>query len=160
MGTRWWPSLAVMFAGACSAPPPVEQPMRFSHKVHVEADMECTTCHETATELPAAGLPRLRVCAKCHKELQGTDPEEQKILEAVTARREVPWVQVNALPGHVYFSHRAHAGFAEMDCEACHAGMKALDASLARPNVGHLTMRACMDCHARKGANNECSTCH
>lgn len=154
-----WSSLLAVVLG-CSAPTPVEQPMRFSHKVHIEADMECSTCHETATDLPAAGLPRLRVCTKCHKEIQGKDPEEQKVLEYVTKKKEIPWVQVNNTAGHVYFSHRAHSGFAEMDCEVCHAGMKTLDTSLTSSNTDDLTMRACMTCHDRKGASNDCVTCH
>ena len=144
----------------CSSGAPVDQPINFSHKRHVEAEVECLTCHETASDLPAAGLPRLRVCSKCHKELQGKDPEENKILQYVQKKEEVPWVQVNNLPGHVYFSHRAHVGFAEMDCEVCHAGMKQLDTSLRESNVKHLTMSACMDCHAAKHAANECVTCH
>ncbi len=156
--------LACALAGAalasCGAPP-VTQPMDFSHKLHVDAKVECTTCHEKAGDAPAATLPPLRVCAKCHKELQGKDAKrEQPIIDAVLAKKEVAWVQVNREPGHVYFSHRPHVGFAELECETCHGDMKSLDHPLAQPNVEQLTMRACINCHREKGAALDCLTCH
>ena len=152
-------ALLLGLALGCSQAP-VEQPMGFSHKRHMEADLDCTTCHETVADAPAATIPPLRVCSKCHKELQGKDPDEPKILEYVQKKQEVPWVQVNKVAGHVYFSHRPHVGFAEMECDVCHGDMKSLEEPLRASNTDHLTMRACMSCHARKGASNDCVACH
>ena len=145
---------------ACSGPPPVQQPFEFSHKRHTEAEVDCLTCHEKAADEPHATLPILKICMKCHKEKQGKTPEEDVLLEYGKKKEEPPWVQVNQKPGHVYFSHRAHVGFAEMDCAECHGDMKKVEHALTETNVGHLTMRACIACHAKKGVTNDCVTCH
>lgn len=160
-GGPFWallPALA-LFSG-CLEEPEVQQPVDFSHKRHFEAEIDCLTCHEKAADEPHATLPVIRGCMKCHKEKQGDTKEEAVFLQYAARKEEVPWIQVNNLPGHVYFSHRAHVGFAEMECEVCHGDMKKLDHGLTRTNVGHLTMRACIDCHAQKGASNDCVTCH
>lgn len=160
-----WARIACLVAtvgvgSSCDKPQAVTQPMAFNHKRHVEADVDCLTCHETAADAPAASLPALRVCAKCHKEVQGKDPaREQAILEAVKNKQEIPWVQVNRVAGHVYFSHRAHVGFAEMECDVCHGDMKAVEQAVTRPNAP-LTMGTCMACHDKKGASNDCLACH
>lgn len=153
------PALTLL-GGGCDQPA-VAQPIDFSHKRHHDAEIECLTCHEQAADAPAATLPPLRVCAKCHKEIQGKDPApEQLIQQAVLKKQEVAWVQVNRLPGHVYFSHRAHVGFAQMKCESCHGQMAALEHPLAEPNAGKLTMRGCMNCHQQHAASLDCIACH
>jgi hypothetical protein len=152
-------ALALLGCG-CSSPA-VVQPMDFSHKRHQEAEVDCLTCHEQAADAPAATLPPLRVCTKCHKEIQGKDPEPERLInEAVLKKQEVPWVQVNRLAGHVYFSHRVHVGFAELTCDACHGEMAALDHPLAEPNAGALTMSQCISCHQLKKATVDCIACH
>jgi len=154
-------AVVALTAGACDRVAPVVQPMEFNHKRHHEAEVECSTCHDQAADGPAATLPPLRVCAKCHKEIQGKDPlPEKAIMEAVLAKQEVPWIQVNRMEGHVYFSHRVHVGFAEMKCEACHGQMEKLERALVSSNVDHLTMEKCMSCHEAKGANIDCIACH
>lgn len=157
---RWLAMLALVACG-CDRADAVVQPLQFSHKRHTEAEVDCLTCHEKAADGPAATLPPLRVCTKCHKEIQGKDPEpEQAIFAAVKSKKPIEWVQVNRMPGHVYFSHRAHVGFAEMKCETCHGEMTKLEHSLTVSNVEHLTMSKCISCHEASGANNECITCH
>jgi len=144
----------------CSGDAPVQQPFEFSHKRHFEAEIDCLTCHEKAADEPHATLPVIRGCMKCHKEKQGKTPEEDVLLQYAGRKEEVPWVQVNNLPGHVYFSHRAHVGFAEMECSTCHGEMKKVEHALTRSNVEHLTMRACINCHQEKSVTNDCVTCH
>lgn len=144
----------------CDSPSVVSQPLDFSHKRHAEADIDCLTCHEQAADAPVATLPPLRACMKCHKEPQGKEPDEAKVREYAEKGEPIPWVQVNWLPGHVYFSHRAHVGFAEMECKACHGDMAQLTHSLDRPNTDHLSMSACMACHEQKNASNDCVACH
>jgi|CXWL01.1.fsa_nt_gi hypothetical protein len=153
-------SSALFFGVAACTVTPVQQPIDFSHQRHAEADIDCLTCHEKAADEPAATLPILRDCMKCHKEPQGKNPEEPKLRDYALRGQEVPWVNVNVLPGHVYFSHRAHVTFAEMDCSACHGDMTKVEHALTRTNVGHLTMKACIDCHQQKKVTTDCVTCH
>ena len=153
-------ALFVVLAAACSRVEPVKQPMAFNHKAHIKADIDCSTCHEKAADGPAATLPLLRVCAKCHKEVQGKDPKlEEGIMEAVSKKQEIPWIQVNEVAGHVYFSHRAHVGFAEMECDVCHGDMKAQEQPVTVPNVA-TSMSSCIECHQKKGASTDCLACH
>lgn len=157
----WLLLLAPLALGsACLEAPTVQQPFDFSHKRHHEADIDCLTCHEKAADAPAATLPVLKMCMKCHKEKQGDTPQEATLLEYGKRKEEPPWVQVNRMSGHVYFSHRAHVGIAEMECAECHGDMKKVERALTVSNTAHLDMRACINCHAAKGASNDCVACH
>jgi c(7)-type cytochrome triheme protein len=136
-------------------------PFAFNHKAHIDAEeMECLDCHRFADKRVHATVPRLKDCRDCHSEPQGEHPDEPKVREYLDDNREIPWSFVNRLPGHVYFSHRAHVGFAEMICTDCHSDMSKAEKPLKRPDIGHLTMSKCMSCHQEKKAANECSTCH
>lgn len=141
--------------------PSREQPLRFSHKAHIDAEeMECLDCHAFAEKSAHATLPRIKDCSDCHSEPQGKHPDEPKVRDYLDAEREIPWIRVNRLPGHVYFSHRAHVGFAEMKCTECHGDMRNAVKPLVRSDIRHLTMSTCISCHREKKASNECSTCH
>lgn len=54
------------------APPKVDMPpgnLRFSHKVHVDKKVECTTCHGAMTDVQLATrqqLPKMSTCFECH----------------------------------------------------------------------------------------------
>ncbi len=51
----------------------VEQPIWFSHAVHVESEgMECDSCHYFRDDGSYAGFPTNEVCAECH----AVDPDE------------------------------------------------------------------------------------
>jgi hypothetical protein len=63
---------------------------------------------------------------------------------------------VAKLSSDVMFSHKAHAE-KDMACGDCHKGIETsehVDPSLA------VRKWACMDCHARKEASNDCALCH
>ena len=139
----------------------VKQPLEFDHEAHIKAEeMDCTDCHRMAEKSPRAGLPLLKDCKDCHSEPQGKSPEEPKVREYLEAGKEIEWKTVNRLPGHVYFSHRAHVGIAEMKCWDCHRDMRKESKPVTRPDIGHLTMTRCIECHKEKKAELECTTCH
>jgi|RhiMethySRZTD1v2_1073278.scaffolds.fasta_scaffold1340629_2 hypothetical protein len=140
--------------------PRFSQPIAFDHARHVAEEMACTDCHRRAANGPYATLPLVATCMLCHAEAKGSHPDEPKIREYAAAGREIPWVRVNRLPGHVYFSHEAHVTYAEMDCAACHGAMKQATAPVTEPQIGHLTMARCMQCHHEKGVRDDCSVCH
>lgn len=162
---RWPAALLVVAAAATAAAvsrgseSQVRQPMAFNHKRHIEAKMDCLACHEQAGDYPAATLPLLAKCLECHDKPKGKSPDEPLIRQYAKQKTEIPWIQVNRMPGHVFFSHQAHVGFAEMECDACHGNMKDQVKPLTSPNVD-LDMSACISCHQKKGAGVDCQACH
>jgi len=147
-----WASLG----GPAQEPPPAPQPIPFSHKRHAEAGLRCAYCHPARDPGRAAGLPAESVCMGCHESVKRDSPAIATLAEHARAGRAVEWVRVYRLPGYVWFSHRAH-GEASLDCQACHGTVSERDVLVKEKPI---TMRACMDCHARRGASNDCGFCH
>ncbi|HVS12270.1 MAG TPA: cytochrome c3 family protein [Planctomycetota bacterium] len=150
-------ALAAMLASAAGcmlldrgAAPESRSP--FSHRIHAEEGLDCSDCHGDAAE----GEPRMPVlaqCQLCHEELDAEKPPEKQAATVLAARAAFadPWAGDD-----VIFAHPPHLA-AELECGACHAGVGESE-SLRRGE--RLSMEACMDCHARLGAPNECATCH
>ena len=68
-------------------------------------------------------------------------------------------MRVNRLPGHVYFSHRAHVGVRRDEVRDLPRRDEARAARVTSANV-HLEMATCISCHEAKSANNDCIACH
>lgn len=150
-----------MVLARLGGPEPRRQPIAFSHAIHVQGqELECRDCHEDAWTKPYAGFPSTRSCADCHREAEGDHPDEPKVREYAKRQEEIPWVQVNRNPGHVYFSHRAHVTFAEMSCESCHGDVASRDEPITIPTEELHSMDHCMDCHREREASLECMACH
>lgn len=153
-------ALVATGVGPSALPPAVVQPIRFDHQKHVDEGMACTDCHSRAASAAKAGHPLIKTCALCHQEAKGESAEESKLREFIAAGRQVPWVRVNKLAGHVYFSHEAHVTWGGMECAECHGDMKSRNEPTVASQIDHLDMRACMECHEQRGAMNDCITCH
>ncbi len=139
----------------------VRQPLAFDHEAHIRAEkMECADCHRFATAGPYATLPKLKDCRDCHSEPQGQHPDEAAVREYAKKGMEIPWITVNRLPGHVYFSHRAHVVDGKMDCWDCHRDMRKEKQAAMNSDIKALTMSRCMACHEARHAKNDCLTCH
>jgi cytochrome c553 len=138
----------------------VTQPLPFNHKAHIDQQVECVFCHERVTKDSQATLPNLAVCMGCHSEPKGNSPIEPKVREYDAAKKEIPWIRVNRLVGHVYFSHRAHVKWGAIDCSTCHGDMKTRTVPVTESQIGGLTMTRCIECHKEKGARTDCLTCH
>ncbi len=156
----------------------VRQPIEFNHAVHAKENIACDDCHSKADEKPYATFPSLKQCLLCHKEAEQADEpatgdaaadpaaaarraELARQLREYSERGEgIPWVTVNRLVGHVYFSHVAHVRFAEMKCEECHGDMSTATRPPQRSQIESLTMERCMQCHTDRGASNDCLVCH
>lgn len=138
-----------------------EQPIAYSHRVHVEAGVQCLFCHSDALRSSIAGIPSLQKCMGCHTAI-ATEGEDVQALAAYWERNEpIPWNRVNRQPDFVYFSHEPHLG-AALNCETCHGDVGRMDA--ARPVV-KMDMGWCLDCHeqqspARVAHLVDCLTCH
>ncbi|MBI2922880.1 MAG: cytochrome c3 family protein [Planctomycetes bacterium] len=144
-------------------PDPVTQPVLFNHKIHMDEKLglTCDSCHKGVNEGPHATIPAVATCIKlCHTDPQGTSPEEPKLREAAAKGNAIPWIQVNKLPGHVYFSHVQHVKFAKMDCKECHGEMKDRTEPVSQTQTSRLDMDTCIDCHQEKGVSTDCLRCH
>jgi len=156
------------------------QPIDFPHSVHAGTNgIDCKYCHNSATKSKTAGLPTVNVCMNCHKQVNGTTPEQQEKIKAIyTAAgwnpegagkytgetEEIVWNKVHVLPDHVYFSHKQHIVVGGIDCKQCHGDMaKMTETAKVQPvaelnkvegniQLSHptLTMGWCIECHQEK----------
>lgn len=161
-----------------------QQPIRFSHKVHMEdAGMECASCHFFREDGSFAGLPTTENCAECHTDMMGEDPEEAKFIEEyVNTGKEVKWLVYQHQPDNVFFSHAAHSvencnqchEFEENElCSSCHPNMADNDTppvletnKLTGYSKQTMKMWQCERCHAHPEhygvtrSSNACYVCH
>ncbi|HEY5996041.1 MAG TPA: cytochrome c3 family protein [Candidatus Deferrimicrobiaceae bacterium] len=146
--------LAPASARAASGP---EQPIRFSHAVHVSGNrIDCRFCHAYATRSASAGIPSSEKCMACHRSIATGNAEVRKVAQSAKERKPVAWQRVSMAPDHVYFPHRkmVNAGIA---CLTCHPGMDRAEVAAQKQPF---TMGWCMKCHRQRGVSIDCWTCH
>jgi hypothetical protein len=145
-------------------PPPVVQPIVFSHARHLVGEhspkLACTECHAGAERQAVAGLPSLDRCLQCHMKPQSDRVEERAVREAAARGGAFAWTQVTRNAGHVYFSHAAHTTDAHIPCTGCHGDVASWTTPPGRPDVRLENMSVCIDCHREHGAPTSCLTCH
>lgn len=129
----------------------------FSHRLHVQdQQLECLACHAKAEKEDKAGMPAsLKKCMTCHEGEDESKPPERKLKALLGEKPE--WSKVTEIPAEVRFSHKRHVVDAKVGCAECHEGIEKSAGITADVRV---EMEDCMDCHASKGASNDCSTCH
>lgn len=126
-----------------------DQPVKFSHKVHVgENGIDCKYCHTTVEHGKSAGIPATNLCMNCHIIIrEGTNSgkfEIAKIVNAVEKGEAIEWVRIHNLPEHVFFSHAVHVGSGKLDCTQCHGQVKEMD---IMKQQNDLSMGWCVGCH-------------
>jgi hypothetical protein len=139
----------------------LEQPIAYSHKVHVEAGIQCLYCHTSATQSHIAGIPSVQKCMGCHNVIQTGSPEIQLVSSYFERGEPIPWVRVNYQPDFVYFNHQPHLG-AGLNCETCHGDVGQMD--VTRQTV-KMDMGWCLECHIdqpeeKVGRLVDCLACH
>ncbi|MBK7928835.1 MAG: cytochrome c3 family protein [Bryobacterales bacterium] len=152
------------FAQQQEAPPvraftpgaPVTQPIPYSHEKHLAMGLKCAQCHKNADPGESMGLPATALCMGCHQTIAKEKAPIQALAKFHAEKRAVPWERVYQIPSYVFFSHRAHLKMGAT-CEVCH-GKVAERAVLFREK--DISMGACMDCHRREKAPNDCQFCH
>ena len=112
-----------------------EQPINFSHELHLDPDIaeeiegdteleRCLYCHVFREDGTFAGIPKIERCKECHDSAKfplGESAGEEKFLkEYVAKNKEVPWLSYYRQPDNVYFSHIPHIKWGELDCKECH----------------------------------------
>lgn len=144
-----------------------EQPIAFSHKVHVgQNNISCNYCHTGARKGKVSGIPPASTCMNCHKYVtEGTTTgttEIAKIYKALDYNPEtqtygnnpspIEWVRVHNLPDHAYFNHAQHVTAGKIECQTCHGPVEEMhEARQHSP----LTMGWCVDCHRKTEVKTE-----
>lgn len=126
-----------------------DQPVKFSHKVHVgENGIDCMYCHTTVEQGKSAGIPATNLCMNCHIIIrEGTNSgkfEIAKVVEANEKGTPIEWTRIHNLPDHVFFSHAVHVGSGKLDCAQCHGPVEEMD---IMEQHSDLSMGWCVNCH-------------
>lgn len=134
-----------------------EQPIAFSHRVHVIDDgIDCAYCHSAARRSRFAGIPSVERCMGCHRIVLPEHPEVEKLARSWQYRAPIRWVKVYSVPGFVRFSHEPHVR-AHVACGRCHGAVESMDV-VARTTS--LQMGWCIECHRSMHATVDCLACH
>lgn len=136
-----------------------EQPINFSHQIHVQkVGLACTHCHTTVEKSPSASIPSVQTCMNCHNAVATDRPEIQKLTKFWEEKKPIPWMRVYKLPArkYVYFSHKRHIK-AGLECVNCHGNVEVMSVIKRVPK---LEMGWCMSCHRSRKASTDCATCH
>jgi c(7)-type cytochrome triheme protein len=151
VGVAGWLLLA---AGSDGQPP--QQPIPYSHKVHLALGLTCDLCHKNADPGEYMGFPQESFCMTCHQAIKADSPHIAKLAAAARDQKPMPWVRIYQLPPRIYFSHRVHTT-AGTTCETCHGPVR--DRDVMSREVSY-DMKSCMACHAAMKARNDCAACH
>jgi hypothetical protein len=138
---------------------PVDQPVQFDHRHHVQDDgIDCRYCHSTVERSWTASIPSTDVCMGCHNQVWPDSAMLEPVRRSYFSGTPIPWNRVHWLPGFVYFDHsiHIHRGFA---CERCHGRVSQMALVV---QVAPLNMGWCLDCHrqAKEPRLLNCTTCH
>jgi hypothetical protein len=152
------PSQLVYTVPANVAPhPPPEQPIPFSHKLHVGFGLQCTQCHENPAGSNKISLPPVKTCMTCHVAVDKDKPAIKTLAGYATSAQAVPWVRIYPLTAGIHFNHEPHLK-AGVQCTKCHGPVA------EQPAMSELTaitsMVTCISCHQAAKAPKGCATCH
>ncbi len=138
--------------------PPPEQPIPYSHKLHVgKLGLKCADCHQGDRDGFMMEYPSEDKCMACHAAVKTESPHIQKLAEFAGAGKPIPWVRIYRVPDYVWFAHASHADDAGIACETCHGPVSERERLFKEKPTN---MVACMDCHAEEDAPNDCDFCH
>ena len=127
-----------------------EQPIPFSHKVHVEQlGMDCAACHTSAAYSSRAGIPDANSCFSCHRQILPDSPRLRPLHTSVNKTSPhytgVPlmWNKAYRLPDYAVFNHSVHVNRG-VGCTSCHGDVSRMDQISVKTS---LSMAWCLDCH-------------
>jgi hypothetical protein len=146
-----------MVPGNVAPHPPPEQPIAFSHKLHVGFGLQCTQCHENPAGTNNISLPPVKTCMTCHVAVDKDKPAIKTLTGYAASEQPVPWVRIYPLTAGIHFSHEPHLK-AGVQCTNCHGPVG------EQPAMSELTaitsMATCISCHQAAKAPKGCETCH
>lgn len=125
---------------------PVEQPVEFDHRHHVDdGGIDCRHCHDLVEKSRYAGVPATSRCMNCHAQIWNDATATAPLRISFYENRALEWQRVHKLPDFVFFHHAAHVRRG-VGCVSCHGRVD----QMARVyRVAPLTMGWCLDCHRR-----------
>lgn len=127
-----------------------EQPIPFSHKIHVEQNgMDCRYCHSFVDRAAHSNVPTAQTCWGCHEYVKKDSPQLVNLRRAMDPTFEhydgqpIRWTQIHRTPDYVKFNHSAHINRG-VSCVECHGRVDQMEVVYqAKP----LTMGFCLECH-------------
>jgi Fe-S cluster assembly scaffold protein SufB len=102
------------------------------------------------------GFPASSFCMSCHASVKKDSPHIARLAAAAKENKPLPWVRVYKIPSYVFFSHRIHVETGAT-CQTCHGPVAERDVITKEVDI---SMGACMDCHRKNKASNDCKFCH
>jgi len=129
-----------------------EQPIQFTHRLHVALGVQCLYCHPGALRGPSPGLPTQAKCWGCHQQIKRTFESEKLavLVDYVKNNKPINWIPVAQVPDFVHYTHRPHIA-AGLNCENCHGDLSKVDI-YENPQV--LNMGWCLKCHKSRTEDN------
>jgi hypothetical protein len=131
-----------------------QQPIPYSHKVHLAQGLQCANCHKMPEPGDFAELPATAVCMGCHTSIKTDSPAIKTLADYHKREEDVPWARVYRIPDYVFFSHKVHVNEGKATCETCHGPVDVMR------RERDISMATCMDCHRARKASIECNFCH
>ncbi len=129
---------------------PIDQPVQFDHRHHVEDDqIDCRYCHSGAERSSYAGIPATEVCMGCHNQVWNQSPMLEPVRRSYFSGEALEWNRVHHVPDFVYFNHSIHVNKG-VGCVSCHGRV---DQMALDYQVAPLTMGWCLDCHRNPEPN-------
>ena len=129
---------------------PIDQPIQFDHRHHVQDDgIDCRYCHTSVETSDTAGIPATSVCMGCHGQIWNDATLIEPLRRSWQQKQPIVWNRVHELPDFVYFNHSAHIA-AGVGCVTCHGRVDQMARVYkAKP----MTMQWCLDCHRNPAPN-------
>jgi hypothetical protein len=123
---------------------PVEQPVLFSHDLHVnQVKLDCRYCHIASEQSQFAGIPSTHTCMTCHSQILPESPLLADVVHSYEADWPLVWNRVHLLSDSIYFHHGIHTQKG-IGCETCHGRVDQMPLVW---QVEPLTMEWCLECH-------------
>jgi hypothetical protein len=123
---------------------PLDQPVEFDHRHHVQDDgIECLYCHSGAEKSDFAGVPSTDVCMGCHAQIWSNSPLLEVVRRSYFSDRPLAWNRVHDLGDFTYFNHAVHVQRG-LGCVLCHGRVDRM-ARVFKSEA--LTMGFCLECH-------------
>lgn len=138
-----------------------DQPLPYSHRVHVENGIQCLYCHSDAARSQMAGIPSVEKCMGCHNIMATENETVQKLARYWEDGQPIPWQPVNIQPEFIYFSHQPHMS-AGLNCETCHGNVSEMEEA---EKAFQMDMGWCLECHEHQEPERvayllDCLACH
>ena len=120
-----------------------EQPVPFSHALHISLQINCQYCHNSVTVSASAGIPTTQTCMTCHSQVRTDSAALAPVRDSYASGKPIEWNRVHDLGDFAYFNHSIHVAKG-VGCSTCHGQVSQMNTAR---QVAPLTMGWCIDCH-------------